>query len=218
MTATLPVLYSFRRCPYAMRARLALAASRQQVELREVVLKDKPPELLQASAKATVPILVLPDGEVIDESLEIMLWALRRGDPERWLAPQTGSSAEMIALIADNDGDFKHHLDRYKYPQRHDGADAQAHRRDAAAFAARLEGRLGAQPWLFGQHAALADMAIGPFVRQFAGVDPAWFAARPWPQLRRWLAAVTGSARFGQVMGKYPRWRAGDPPTLFPPT
>ncbi len=217
ISAALPVLYSFRRCPYAMRARLALAASGQQVELREVVLRDKPPELVRVSPKATVPVLLLADGAVVDESLEIMLWALGRHDPEGWLTPQSGSRAEMMALVAANDAGFKHHLDRYKYPQRHDGADAQAHRREAAAFAARLEARLDAQPWLFGEHAALADMAIAPFVRQFAGVDPAWFSAQPWPRLQRWLAAVTGSTLFGRIMDKYPPWRTGDPPTVFPP-
>lgn len=216
ISAALPVLYSFRRCPYAMRARLALAASGQRVELREVMLKDKPPELAEVSPKATVPVLMLTDGAVVDESLEIMLWALGRQDPEGWLAPQTGSMAEMMALIAANDGGFKHHLDRYKYPQRHDGANAHTHRREAAAFAARLEVRLDPHPWLFGKHATLADMAIAPFVRQFAGVDPAWFSAQPWPRLQRWLAAVTGSTLFGRIMEKYPPWRTGDPPTVFP--
>ena len=112
---TLPVLYSFRRCPYAMRARLALASSRQRCALREVVLRDKPAEMIAVSPKATVPVLHLPDGQVLEQSLDIMRWALARHDPEQWLSPEIGTLADMEALIADCDGDFKHHLDRYKY-------------------------------------------------------------------------------------------------------
>ena len=111
---TLPLLYSFRRCPYAMRARLALWGTHVNLELREVVLRDKPPSLLAFSPKATVPVLVLPDGEVIDESLDVMLWALRRHDPEGWLAASDGTLDEMLELIDANDNDFKRNLDRYK--------------------------------------------------------------------------------------------------------
>jgi glutathione S-transferase len=121
MNIALPVLYSFRRCPYAMRARLALAVSGRRCELREVVLRDKPQAMVSASAKGTVPVLITPEGSVIDESLDIMLWALEQNDPEGWLAPQPGSHAAMLELIAQFDGGFKHHLDRYKYPNRHTG-------------------------------------------------------------------------------------------------
>ena len=133
--STLPVLYSFRRCPYAMRARMALWASGQTCELREVVLRDKPAELLAASPKGTVPVLVLADGTVIEQSLDIMRWALGRNDPMRWLEP--GLDA-MLALVAECDGDFKHLLDRTKYPQRYADADMPTHRAQAGEFVSRL--------------------------------------------------------------------------------
>jgi glutathione S-transferase len=209
----LPILYSFRRCPYAMRARLALAVSAQPHELREVVLKNKPTEMLTASPKGTVPVLVLPGGEVIEESLDIMRWALSRNDPAQWLSPAQASQQEMDALIAANDGDFKRHLDHYKYPNRYpqesegDAASfALKHRSDAAHWLAQLDDRLAAG-WLMGYQASLADMAILPFVRQFAHTDADWFAAQPWPRLQAWLAAFEASALFAGVMGKHAAWQ-----------
>ena len=190
--AALPILYSFRRCPYAMRARLAIAVSGQRCELREVVLKNKPPELLAVSPEATVPVLVLPDGEVVAQSLDIMRWALRQHDPEGWLAADLPA---QLALIAVNDGDFKRDLDRYKYPNRHaslHGGDeqgfAQTHRSNASSWLMEMETRLSRHAWLFGPQASLADMALLPFARQFAHTDASWFAAQPWPHLGRWLA------------------------------
>jgi glutathione S-transferase len=163
----LPVLYSFRRCPYAMRARLAIAASGLRCELREIVLRSKPPEMLAASPKATVPVLVLPGGQVIEQSLEIMLWSLQQNDPEGWLAPEHGTLQAMQALIAENDGVFKQHLDRYKYPNRypqeHAGDEqpfAQAHRASAACWLMELETRLGRHACLSGSATSLVDMAI----------------------------------------------------------
>ena len=206
----LPILYSFRRCPYAMRARLALASSGLSHELREVALRSKPPELLEASPKGTVPVLVLPDGEVIDESLDVMLWALRQHDPDGWL---TGDIDGMLALIAKCDGTFKQHLDRYKYPIRYADehaynaqAFAASHQAAGAAWLALLQGRLHATNCLFGDHASLADMAVLPFVRQFAHTDAAWFAAQPWPQLSAWLARFEASALLTGVMQKYALW------------
>ncbi len=208
--SALPVLYSFRRCPYAMRARLALASSRLSYEVREVALRSKPPELLAASPKGTVPVLVLPDGAVIDESLDVMLWALRQHDPDGWLA---GDADGMRRLIADNDGAFKQHLDRYKYPNRyvdeHAGsaqAFAASHRAAGAAWLDSLQGRLHATSCLFGDHASLADMAVLPFVRQFAHTDAAWFAAQPWPQLSAWLTRFEASALLTGVMEKVAPW------------
>jgi glutathione S-transferase len=208
----LPVLYSFRRCPYAMRARLALASSGLAYELREVVLRSKPVELLAASPKGTVPVLVLPGGEVIDESLDVMLWALRQHDPDGWLA---GDVDGMLALIAANDGTFKQHLDRYKYPNRytteHSG-DAQrfgeSHRAAGAEWLNSLQHRLHEQNFLFGDRASLADMAVLPFVRQFAHTDAAWFAAQPWPQLAAWLARFEAGALYQSVMDKHAPWLA----------
>lgn len=213
----LPILYSFRRCPYAMRARLALAVGGQAHELREVVLQAKPAALLAASPKGTVPVLVLPGGEVIAESLDIMQWALCRNDPVQWLTPPTGSREDIVALIAANDGAFKQQLDRYKYPNRYPqecGSDALTYalrQRDGAApWLAQLDGRLD-RGWLLGPQASLADMALLPFVRQFAHTDPAWFAAQAWPKLQAWLAAFEASALYAAVMHKHAPWRSPDP-------
>ena len=214
--AALPVLYSFRRCPYAMRARLALASSALAYDLREVALRSKPPTLLAASPKGTVPVLVLSEGIVIDESLDVMLWALRQHDPEGWLQAPQGTLQDMLALVADNDGDFKQHLDRYKYPNRYlqeSGSDLRGfsgqHRAGAAAWLTSMQARLATQPWLFGNRASLADMAVLPFVRQFAHTDAAWFAAQSWPQLQAWLAQFEVSARYHAVMEKVAPWQAG---------
>lgn len=203
MSAPLPLLYSFRRCPYAMRARLALSVSETAVEHREILLRDKPQAMLDASPKGTVPVLVLPDGAVLEESLDIMRWALARRDPENWLAP----GEAMDALIAGCDGEFKHHLDRYKYATRH-ATDPVEHRTAAGAFLARLESRLAGTAQLFGDGMSMADAAIFPFVRQFAQTDRDWFDAQDWPGLKAWLAAHLASARFAAIMHKYPLWQA----------
>jgi len=206
----LPVLYSFRRCPYAMRARLALAVSGQVCELREVILRDKPAEMLALSAKGTVPVLQLNDGSVLDESLEIMTWALKRHDPEVWLLPQVGDHEQMLTLTAACDGDFKHHLDRYKYSARYEGADQLFHRKSAGEFLDRLENRLTDMPFLFGSRGTLADMAIAPFVRQFANTDRTWFDSAPWPHTANWLDNFTSSALFTSIMKKHKPWRRGE--------
>lgn len=209
----LPVLYSFRRCPYAMRARLALAVSARAVEHREVVLRDKPAALIAASPKATVPVLVLPSGEVIEQSLAIMLWALAQHDPERWLSPEGGTLDEAIALISGNDGAFKFSLDRYKYPNRYpqenvgdEAAFALSHRAKCGTWLTTLNARLHGG-WLFGSQACLADMAILPFVRQFAHTDPTWFVAQPWPDLIAWLQRFEASALYDGVMQKHAPWQ-----------
>lgn len=212
----LPVLYSFRRCPYAMRTRLALAVSGQTVELREVDLKDKPAEMLQASPKGSVPVLVDLDGKVLEESLDIMLWALRQHDPAHWLAPETGGLEDMLALIAQCDCDFKHHLDRYKYPARYQGIDALQHRTAGAVFLTQLDARLSRHTHLFGHRPALADMAIAPFVRQFAQTDLDWFNQQPWPALRAWLEAIINAPSFDCIMTRYAKWATGDARVCFP--
>lgn len=205
----LPVLYSFRRCPYAMRARLAIAVSGVRVELREVKLAAKPPALLAASPKGTVPVLVLPGGTVIDQSLDVMRWALALNDPEGWL------ERDDPALIERNDGAFKHDLDRYKYPERH-GADPMAHRDGGLAFLRDLEVRLARDGQLCGPERGLADMAIMPFVRQFAATDQAWFDSLPLPYLQRWLRGHLESDLFGAIMGRFAPWQDHDAPVLFP--
>lgn len=200
----IPVLYSFRRCPYAMRARMALLVSRVSYEHREVVLRAKPAAMLAASPKGTVPVLVLADGTVIDESVDIMRWALGQSDPEDWLA--RGDAA----LVAAFDGAFKHHLDRYKYAGRHD-ADPLVHRAAGLVMLAeKLDVRLAERDYLDGAARGFGDIAIFPFVRQFAGVDAAWFAAAAPRRVQDWLAGLVGSDLFARAMVKITRW-ADDP-------
>jgi len=213
----LPILYSFRRCPYAMRARLAIAASGLRCELREVALRDKPPALLEASPKGTVPVLVDRDGSVIDESLDIMLWALRRRDPGGWLRAEIGGLDDMLAVVEQCDGDFKRRLDRYKYPQRYGDVSGAAYRDAAVPWLASLDAMLESRLFLFGNRPALADMATAPFIRQFAHVDKEWFASQPWARLQNWLAGWMQSPLFSQIMLKFPPWKAGEPGRLFPP-
>lgn len=202
-----PVLYSFRRCPYAIRARLALAAAGIEVELREVVLRDKPAVFLDVSPSATVPCLDCDEG-VIDESLDIMTWALERNDPAGWLRmPDEGH--EWIARC---DGPFKQALDRVKYAPRYPDEDPVVQRELAAGFLGALDRQIG--DWIFARP-TLADFAILPFVRQFAFIDKAWFDARPWPGLQAWLDRFLASEQFDAVMNKYPQWREGDAPVVF---
>lgn len=212
---TLPILYSFRRCPYAMRARLALISSGRTCELREIVLRDKAPEFIAASPKATVPVLVLGDGTVLEESLDIMFWALEARDPEN-LLPLAGDAGAMRDLVALSDGSFKDRLDRYKYSNRYEGVDSLRERDEACDFLADLDARLQTSPWLFGQQPKYADFAILPFVRQFAFVDRTWFDAQPWPGLHAWLQGFLTSNRFAAIMAKYPKWSVGDARTVFP--
>ena len=200
-----PVLFSFRRCPYAIRARLALAVSGTRVELREVKLSAKPQAMLDASPKATVPVLVLPGGTVLVESLDIMRWTLANRDPEGWLARD---EAELIAM---NDGPFKHDLDRYKYPERH-GADAPVHRESGLAFLRELDSRLVATGQLCGPGRGLTDAAIMPFVRQYAAVDQEWFNAQPLPHLKGWLAGHLASRLFETIMARITPWSANNTP------
>jgi len=202
-----PVLYSFRRCPYAMRARLALSSSRVEVELREIVLRDKPAAFLTASPSGTVPCLVAPDG-VIDESLDVMIWALKQTDAEGWLnMPDAG-----FELIDRADGPFKQALDRTKYANRYPDIDPDEQRGIAATFLTGLDTQI--DQWIF-DRPSLADFAILPFVRQFAFIDKDWFDARPWPSLQDWLERFLASDRFANIMMKYPQWREGDSPVLF---
>ena len=205
---TKPVLYSFRRCPYAMRARLAIASAGLDVELREVVLRDKPADFLEASPSGTVPCLVTADG-VIDESLDVMIRALKERDPEGWLTmPEEG-----LDWIARAEGPFKTALDRTKYANRYPGVDPSTQRDIAALFLTDLNETIG--EWIFAQP-SLADFAILPFVRQFAFIDKDWFDAQPWPNLQGWLERFLESDRFVRIMEKYRQWQPGDPPVAFP--
>ncbi|MBT8121891.1 MAG: glutathione S-transferase [Gammaproteobacteria bacterium] len=216
MHTSLPVLYSFRRCPYAMRARMAVRYSGLSVELREVVLKEMPASLLAVSPKGTVPVLVLPDGEVIEESRDIMVWALAQNDPDGWLSASTADIAEINALLDENDDDFKVELDRYKYAVRHPEYPADHYRDLGTRFLEKLEGRLGRGDYLLGDRLSMADVGIFPFVRQFAHVDTVWFDVSPYPHVQRWLAGLLATDLFTGVMGKYPQWHEGDAVTVFP--
>jgi glutathione S-transferase len=194
-----PVLYSFRRCPYAIRARLAIDVAGVVVETREILLRDKPTAFLAASPSGTVPCLVT-DAGVVDESLEVMIWALRQHDPEGWLEmPDAGWD-----WIARCDGPFKAALDRVKYASRHAPGDVAAARGVAVAFLQDLEAALG--DWVFAR-ASIADCALLPFVRQFAMIDAAWFAALPLPRVQAWLAQGVASVRFVRVMEKRAVWQ-----------
>mgnify|MGYP002651146490 FL=1 len=210
-----PILYSFRRCPYAMRARLAVLSSGMTVELREIVLRDKAPEFLETSPSATVPCLK-SGTQVIDESLDIMVWALEQSDPDNWLEPETGSLDQMRTLIATCDGPFKTHLDRYKYDTRYADADKTSERSAASEFLKELDRRLDGSAWLFGAQPCLADFAILPFVRQFANADRDWFDSQDWDNLKTWLVTFEKSDRFAAIMPKFSKWENGDAPILFP--
>jgi glutathione S-transferase len=200
---SLPILYSFRRCPYAIRARLAITYAGITVEIREVQLKHKPEQMLAISPKGTVPVLQLPDGKVIDESLVIMRWALAQNDPERWL--DAGEDAEK--LIQWNDGEFKYYLDRYKYADRYPEFPALYSRNEGEKFLAELETKLSQNQHLIGRHCSIADAAIFPFIRQFAAVDYQWFNSSNYPHLKSWLSELIESDLFLAVMFKVTDWK-----------
>jgi glutathione S-transferase len=191
-----------------MRARLALRVSGMTYEHREVALKAKPAEMLTVSPKGTVPVLCLPSGQVLEQSLDIMQWALQHSDPEGWLPQRAELRAWTDEAIATNDGAFKTHLDRYKYPQRFGLQDGLAHRNLGAAVLTRWQQVLEQQAFLAGDRWGLADACLAPFVRQFARTDRAWFDAQPWPQLLAWLVAFENSEAFLAVMHKHPLWVA----------
>ncbi len=201
----LPVLWSFRRCPYAIRARLALASAGIEVDHREILLRDKPAEFLAVSPEATVPVLDTDSATYI-HSLDIMYWALRQHDPEGWLKCPAGA-ADLVEL---NDTEFKTVLDRYKYHTRHDDVDPATERQLAEPYLLQLNTLLATQGWLFGTKPSNADFAILPFVRQFAHCDLAWFLSRPWPGVAGWLENFKSSERFQRVMVKHPVWQPAE--------
>ena len=203
-----PILYNFRRCPYAIRARLALSYANVNVEIREVVLKNKPAEFLATSPSGTVPSLKLTD-TILDESLDIMEWALSQCDPINLMdMPSRG-----FDLITECDGNFKQHLDRAKYPNRFPKTDPIESRDKAALFLYKLEKMLS--PNLFGKNMSIADLAILPFVRQFAHIDQVWFYAQAWINLINWLDTFKESSEFNKIMTKLAPWRSGDTPIMF---
>ncbi len=205
---TLPILYSYRRCPYAMRARMALKYADISIEIREITLKDKPAEMLTASPKGTVPVLVLQDARlgkmvVLEQSLEIMHWALHQRDSAGWL---TSDSVLTQQLISENDGSFKQALDKYKYAIRFPEQAADVYRTQCEIFLQKLELLLNQSQFLFTDKVSLADVAIFPFVRQFSGVDLAWFEVAPYPKIRSWLNKLVTSDLFVSIMQKRPTY------------
>lgn len=209
-----PVLYSFRRCPYAIRARMALHQAGVAFELREVALRDKPAELIAISPKATVPVLQCADGRVIDESLDIMRWALQHADPDNWL--DGADSTEASALLAINEGRFKPALDRYKYAERHPEQSREIYRQLAEAeLLDGLELQLHKRSFIGGAKVCWVDVAIFPFVRQFAAVEPEWFEHSRWVRTRRWLQGWFANPAFTGVMMKLPTWAAGQTPMVI---
>jgi len=204
------ILYSFRRCPYAMRGRIGLYASDLKYEHREIVLRDKPEHMLEVSPKGTVPVFIKNDGSVIDESLDLLLYSLETHDPFDWL---NCDRDEARNLISDNDGPFKHHLDRYKYASRYSdeakrGDTDLSHRQKAETFLAIYEERLNASKYLLGDKQTIADIAIFPFVRQFANTDINWWTSAPYPKTRNWLDRHTNADIFKAIMHKFPLWHA----------
>ena len=215
------LLYSFRRCPYAMRGRMALAMSGLPFEHREIILRDKPASMLGYSPKGTVPVFITNSGEVVDESLSLMHHALGQHDPENWL---DGKDAKADQFIHDNDGPFKHHLDRYKYASRYSEDAARgdvdlSHREGAQEYIAKLETRLTETPFLSGDTRGFADIAIFPFIRQFANTDRAWWDGPevttpdgetvntpPYPKTHNWLEDHLNSDLFKSIMTKHPLW------------
>lgn len=214
MTASLDCLYSFRRCPYAMRARLGVLFASLQVELREVTLKNKPAQMLAISPKGTVPVLRLADGAVIEESRDIMVWALEQQDPQGLLDATVLDQAN--ALIEQNDNAFKYWLDRYKYADRHVEMTQTEYRQRGEAFLQVLESLLESRAYLLGDAPTIADIGVMPFVRQFAHVDRDVFSQLPYPNLQRWLQGWLAHPLFLQTMIKLPVWQEGDEVVVFP--
>lgn len=201
-------LYSFRRCPYAIRARMALSYAEIRVGVREVKLSDKPVELIQVSPKATVPVLVLDSGEIIDESLDIMLWAIKQSDPKNWLSPSL--EPKIFNLIHRNDFEFKPLLDNYKYPQSSKMGNPLLYREQALPFLSELNTLLSNNQFLLSNTTSLTDIAVFPFIRQFCMVDKEWFMQSPFTKLTDWLTYFLTSPIFLNVMQKYSPWNIGN--------
>ena len=210
------ILYSFRRCPYAIRARLAILTSGINVEIREVTLNAKPPALLRISSKATVPVLITADERIIDESIDIMNWALNQSDPEKWLPSDTKEEQLTSELIYINDQTFKHLLDRYKYSDRYPENSELYYRQQAELILINLERNLIHNTYLVSNRLTMVDVALLPFIRQFAFVNKAWFDVAPYPKIQAWLEKFITSELFNSSMVKLAPWQQGDEVIYFP--
>ena len=209
---TLPILYSFRRCPYAMRARMVLLHSKIQCEIREIKLSNKPKEMLAISPKGTVPVLILENGDILDESLDVMLWAIEQGNLRNLFNP---GKKEILDLIKINDGEFKDAIDRYKYSSLYPEKPMIEYRKMGELFLEKIESYLEKNKFIFGKNISLADLAIFPFVRQFCRVDIDWFNSSLFKKIKEWTLFFEGSENFIDIMRKIKPWTTGDKPTLF---
>ncbi len=199
-----PILYSYRRCPYAMRARMALAYAGIPVEIREISLREKPLSMLAISPKGTVPVLQYED-LVLEQSLDIMKWALSQHDPDAWITDE--NSAKAIALINANDGPFKKLLDQYKYPDKFPNTNVTDVLAEALEEHLRpLNAQLSETKFVLGPKLSIADVAIFPFIRQFHMIDESFFGLNQLDALKRWLNGRIESKLFLSVMQKYPVW------------
>ena len=209
----LPILYSFRRCPYAMRARMAIHISSQKCEIREVLLRDKPPSMLEYSSKGTVPVLVLQSGEVIDESLDVIDWALNLNDPDNWQRSKDNEKTKELIKI--NDGEFKYHLDRYKYSKRYDNEDPEFHRKKCLSFIEKVNSELQNSKYIFDDEISYIDISLLPFIRQFRIADNEWFDELPYENVKSWLSNFLNSELLESIMSKHDLWKEGDEVTIF---
>lgn len=219
---TLPILWSFRRCPYAMRARMALWICGHRVEIREILLRDKPDAFLSISRDKTVPVLVCTDGTILQESRDIIFWACEHSDAGQSLLAQFADNSQDNSLFLDRlEGEFKTSLDRYKYSARYTDDPAEAaeskyeHRDKASQFIWEIEKMLAAQPYISGGEAGIVDIATWPFIRQFRIADPGWFDAQKWGRVQKWLNGFLNSELFAQIMHKYAPWQEADTPLIF---
>jgi len=209
---TLPILYSIRRCPYAMRARMVLLHSKIQCEIREIKLSNKPKEMLAISPKGTVPVLILENGDILDESLDVMLWAIEQGNLRNLF---NSGKKEILDLIKINDGEFKDAIDRYKYSSLYPEKPMIEYRKMGELFLEKIESYLEKNKFIFGKNISLADLAIFPFIRQFCRVDIDWFNSSLFKKIKEWTLFFEGSENFIDIMRKIKPWTTGDKPTLF---
>lgn len=215
-TSALPIIYSLRNCPYAMRARLAIFKAQQTVLLRDLVLSNKPAEMIAVSPKGTVPVLVLTNGRVIEESLEVMLWALQQTDPDDLFhCDDEGALPAMLSLISTFDNDFKTSLEAYKCAKRYQEDNVDECRIVCQQYIEQLEQRLTEHRFLMSDKESLADIALVPFIRQFARVERQWYLQSPYPKVRRWLNSYLQSPVFTKVMAKHPLWVDNHEDVLF---
>jgi glutathione S-transferase len=206
---TTPILYSFRRCPYCMRAHMALKYAGLKIILREVELSDLPAEVLAVSPHATVPALVISENEYMDESSDIVKWAVQQNDPENWLGENNEYLNDAEMLVETNDYSFKEDLDHYKYADRHPEQTMEYYRQRCEEFLEELNEMLEQSNFLLADHITIADIAVFPFIRQFAMVDKQWFDQAPYPELQRWLDLILNTEHFSEAFKKHEIWKPG---------